>query len=375
MTFPAKSALRIKAGCMPPLPASGAPRGSSQNRELSSAAYIDGILSGDRFLLSRAITLAESARAEDRQTASEILVGCSSARGSSIRIGVTGIPGAGKSSLIEALGKHVIFDCKERVAVLAIDPSSQLSGGSVLGDKTRMTCLASSDLAFVRPSPSRGAQGGVAQGTRNAIFLCEAAGYRNIFVETVGVGQSEAAVRDMVDFLMLVTIAGAGDELQGIKRGLVEMADLIVVNKADGDNITAAQRACSEAESALHFLPQSASGWTPRAMCCSAAEGNGVRELWSCIVEHSAITKASGWCERTRREQARNFFSRSIENSLLQMFRTKPEVQQRLPELEHKVLAGQMTMTSAVQELLMLFTDPGANAGRADHQRPVKLGR
>ena len=330
-------------------------RVSKRERDLSSAAYVEGILNGDRSVLSRAITLIESSRATDRQTADAILERCLPASGKSIRVGVTGIPGAGKSSLIEALGKHLITEHREKVAVLAIDPSSQLSGGSILGDKTRMTFLAASEMAFIRPSPSRGVHGGVAQNTRDAILLCEAAGYRNILVETVGVGQAEAAVAGMVDFLMLVTLAGAGDELQGIKRGLMELTDVVVVNKTDGDKIKAAERARTEAAGALHLLPASPSGWTPLAMCCSAHSGRGVADLWSCILEHDAITTATGWFDRTRREQARRSMHDSIEVGLMQMFRCNLAVQHRLAELEEKVLAGSMTTAGAVRELLTLF--------------------
>jgi LAO/AO transport system kinase len=347
-----QSALHVKDGCATPAQPI---RSSTLERKPSSAACIEGILRGDRSMLARVITLIESSRAADRQIADEILEACLPASGNSIRVGVTGVPGAGKSSLIEALGKYLISERREKVAVLAIDPSSQLSGGSILGDKTRMTFLASSDMAFIRPSPSRGVHGGVAQNTRDAILLCEAAGYRNLFVETVGVGQSEAAVSYMVDFLMLVALAGAGDELQGIKRGLMEMAEVVVVNKTDGDNIKPAEKARAEAANALHLLPASPSGWTPRAMCCSAHDGRGVSDLWSCILEHDAITRSTGWFERTRREQARRAMHDDIELGLLQMFRSHPAVQLRIIELEQKVLAGSMNPASAVRELLALF--------------------
>ncbi len=356
MTKANESALHVKAGCATPAPPPASKIHTSK-RELnnSPSSYVEGILKGNRSALARAITLIESSRAIDRETADEILDKCLAASGNSIRVGVTGIPGAGKSSLIEALGKHLISERREKVAVLAIDPSSQLSGGSILGDKTRMTFLAASDMAFIRPSPSRGAHGGVAQSTRDAILLCEAAGYRNILVETVGVGQSEVAVDSMVDFLMLVTLAGAGDELQGIKRGVMEMADVVVVNKADGDNVLSAERACTEAANALHLLPASPSGWTPRAVTCSAHTSRGIADLWSCILEHNAITKATGSSERTRREQALCSMRESIELGLLQMFRANPAVQQRMNELEENVLAGSMTTACAVRELLAVF--------------------
>ena len=355
MTRANESALHVKAGCAAPAPPASKIHTSKRELNISPSSYVEGILKGDRSALARAITLIESSRAIDREAADEILEKCLSSSGNSSRVGVTGIPGAGKSSLIEALGKHLISERCEKVAVLAVDPSSQLSGGSILGDKTRMPFLAASHMAFIRSSPSRGAHGGVAQNTRDSILLCEAAGYRNILVETVGVGQSEVAVGGMVDFLMLVTLAGAGDELQGIKRGVMEMADVVVVNKADGDNVLSAEKARTEAANALHLLPASLSGWTPRAVTCSAHTGHGVADLWSCILEHNAITKATRSFEQTRREQAVCSMRESIELGLLQMFRANPAVKQRLSELEHKVLAGSVTTVSAVRELLALF--------------------
>ena len=225
--MPTRARLHVKPGCAVPARPDGTGRVAKRPQKcLSGSTYIEGILRGDRSVLAQAITLIESSRAADRELAEQIIERCLPASGNSIRVGITGVPGAGKSSLIEALGKYLIAERGETVAVLAIDPSSQLSGGSILGDKTRMTFLASSDSAFIRPSPSRGAHGGVAQHTREAMLLCEAAGYQNILVETVGVGQSETAVHDMVDFFLLVTLAGAGDELQGIKRGVMELADV-----------------------------------------------------------------------------------------------------------------------------------------------------
>ena len=254
-----KSAMREIAGCKTPV----RPRVTQKRKPLSREEYVAGILRGDRSVLARAVTLIESARETDRTLAEQIVEDCLPHSGNSIRVGITGVPGAGKSSLIEALGGYLIAEQKQKVAVLAIDPSSQISGGSILGDKTRMTSLAASEMAFVRPSPSRGMAGGVAQRTREAMLLCEAAGYGNILVETIGVGQSETAVHEMVDFFLLITLAGAGDELQGIKRGVMELADLVAVNKADGANVAAAERARAEAQNALHFFPAAGSGWTP----------------------------------------------------------------------------------------------------------------
>ena len=355
MTEARISALHERPGCAIPAPPSDAQRPSKNKSAPSSTEFTDGILKGDRSLLARAITLIESSRPADREMAEQIIEICLPASGKSIRIGITGVPGAGKSSLIEALGKYLITEHGENVAVLAIDPSSQISGGSILGDKTRMTFLASCDMAFIRPTPSRRAPGGVAQHTREAIVLCEAAGYRNILVETVGVGQSEAAVRDMVDFFLLLTLAGAGDELQGIKRGVMELADVVAINKADGDNLRAAERARTEAENALHFLPSSPSGWMPRALACSAYTGRGVAELWSCVLEYVTSTKANGWFEHRRREQTRQSMRENLQQGLMQLFSSDPAVQTLLTELEEPVLAGQISAVSATRNLLALF--------------------
>jgi LAO/AO transport system kinase len=355
LPHPNQSAVQVKPGCAIPAPDKRKARAAHQKESPTSEQFVEGILAGDRSLLARAITLVESSRVADRQTAEQILEGCLPSGGGSIRVGVTGVPGAGKSSLIEALGKHLITQRGEKVAVLAIDPSSQLSGGSILGDKTRMPFLASSEMAFIRPSPSRGIHGGVAQRTREAILLCEAAGYRNILVETVGVGQSEAAVREMVDFFLIVSIPRAGDELQGIKRGVMELADVVAVNKADGDNLAAAERARGETESALHFLPVTASGWRPRAIVCSAHTGSGVADLWSCVLEYIATTTANGWFEQARREQSRRSMREILEQGLMEMFRADPVVQQQLAALELRVIARETSTIGAVRDLLALF--------------------
>jgi LAO/AO transport system kinase len=350
-----ESALHVKPGCATPAPPNGTKRVAKRLQSISFVQYVEGIQKGDRSVLAKAITLIESSRPADRQFAEQIIEKCLTASGNSIRVGITGVPGAGKSSLIEAIGKYLITERREKVAVLAIDPSSQFSGGSILGDKTRMKFLASSDMAFIRPTPSRGAHGGVAPHTREAIVLCEAAGYQNILVETVGVGQSEADVREMVDFFLLVTLAGAGDELQGIKRGIMELADVVAINKADGDNIRAAERARAGAESALHFLPSSPLGWVPHALACSAQTGRGVADLWSCVLEYAGSTRANGWFEHRRQEQARCSMRENIALGLMQLFRSDPTVQKRLMELEKQVLAGQVTVGGAVRDLLALF--------------------
>lgn len=243
MAEPKDSALRVRPGRAAPQPPQDLiARFSNRRRSLSRQQYADGILRGQRTILAQAITLIESSRAPDRELAEQILEDCLPHTGNSIRVGITGVPGAGKSSLIEVLGMFLIREHQQKVAVLAIDPSSQLSGGSILGDKTRMKALATNEMAFIRPSPSRGSLGGVAQRTREVMLLCEAAGYQNIIVETVGVGQSEIAVHNMVDFFLLIMLSGAGDELQGMKRGVMELADIVVINKADGDNRAAAEK-------------------------------------------------------------------------------------------------------------------------------------
>jgi LAO/AO transport system kinase len=349
-----KSSLRELPGCETP----EAPGASKKARALSREEYRDGILRGDRLILARAVTLVESAREADRELAELIVEDCLPHCCDSIRVGITGVPGAGKSSLIEALGGFLIGELNEKVAVLAIDPSSQISGGSILGDKTRMPRLAASEMAFIRPSPSRGIAGGVAQRTREAMLLCEAAGYRNILVETIGVGQSETAVHEMVDFFLLITLAGAGDELQGIKRGVMELADLVAVNKADGANMNAAERARTEAQNALHFFPAPESGWTPRAVTCSALTGTGIRELWECVLEYGAMTRANGRFAASRREQQRRWLHEMIDQSLRQRFDTHAAVRGLIETLEHDVADGRTTPFRAARTLLAAYSEP-----------------
>jgi len=351
-----KSARREISGCgsrrEPPQPQRAAKRRTPLSRE----EYVAGILRGDRAVLARAVTLIESALTADRELAEQIIEDCLPNTGRSIRVGITGIPGAGKSCLIETLGKHLIEEHKQKVAVLAIDPSSRLSGGSILGDKTRMTALAASDLAFIRPSPSRGVSGGVAQRTREAMLLFEAAGYGNILVETVGVGQSETTVRDMVDFFLLITLAGAGDELQGIKRGVMELVDLIAVNKADGYNVAAAERARAQAENALHFFPASHSGWTPRALACSALTGAGIPELWECVLQYIRLTRTNGRLEQMRRAQQKRWMHEMIDESLRQRFDAHPAVRHSIEALERDVSEGRTTSFRAARMLLEMYS-------------------
>jgi len=354
-----KSALQVSPGCIIPEPPDLTARVSRGRKTLARAQYVDGILAGHRAVLAQAITLIESSRPTDREMADQIIEQCLHAGGNSLRVGITGVPGAGKSSLIEALGTYLITECGHKVAVLAIDPSSERTGGSILGDKTRMATLAASDMAFIRPSPSRGAFGGVAQRTREAMLLCEAAGYRNIIVETVGVGQSETAVHNMVDFFLLITLAGAGDELQGIKRGVMELADVVAINKADGENVAAADRAVAEASNALHFLTGSPSGWTPRAMACSAVTGRGITELWNCVIEHAALTHANGWFEENRREQRRRWMHETLEHGLRQFFSAHPLIRMRMESFEREVLEGRKTPFRAARTLLEMYSNLG----------------
>lgn len=337
---------------MSPSPFPAAQR--SLNR-LSLERYHDGVLSGDRAVLARAITLIESRLPADIQLAAGLLVSILPHTGKARRLGITGVPGVGKSTFIDALGIHVIRDCGERVAVLSVDPSSTVSGGSVLGDKTRMERLALEEQAFIRPSPAGGHLGGVARRTRETILLCEAAGYRNIFIETVGVGQSEIAVRSMSDFFLLLMLAGAGDELQGIKRGIIEMVDGMAINKADGDNQVKAERARIEYASALHLFPSSGDGWTPRVVCCSAVNNKGIAEIWQMVLEHEAQLQASGRIAKRRTAQALDWLDDLISKGLDELFHAQPAVAERLPALRRDVREGAVTPLAASGELLSLF--------------------
>jgi len=359
-----ESALRVRPGCKTPEPPlEMIARLPKRRRALSRQQIMDGILHGDRAVLAQAITLIESSRAADRELAEQILEDCLPHSGNSIRVGITGVPGAGKSSVIERLGAYLTGEHRgsesgQKVAVLAIDPSSQISGGSILGDKTRMKSLASSEMAFIRPTPSRGALGGVAQRTREAMLLCEAAGYNNILVETVGVGQSETAVHEMVDFFLLITLTGAGDELQGMKRGVMELADLMAINKADGSNLAAAERARNEAENAMHYFPRSANGWTPRALACSAQTGKGIAEIWNCVLDYVSLTKANGSFTANRQDQVRRWMHEIIEQGLMQRFASHPAIRRRMEALEREVEEGRTTSFRAARRLLEIYSGP-----------------
>ena len=348
-----ESALRMRPRQVEPeLSRDLIPPTPSNRRFISRQEYVEGILQGRRTILAQAITLIESSRPSDRGLAEQILEDCLPHSGISIRIGITGVPGAGKSSLIEVLGMSLIREHRRKVAVLAIDPSSQISGGSILGDKTRMNSLATSESAFIRPSPSRGSLGGVAQHTREAMLLCEAAGYDVIIVETVGVGQSETAVHDMVDFFLLIALAGAGDELQGLKRGVMELADIVAINKADGENLAGTERARVEAQNALHYFPITLSGWTPRAVLCSAKTGKGISDLWNCVLDYVALTKSNGWFVLTRRNQTRRWMQEIIRQGLMQRFESDPAIRARMETLEEDVEQGRATAVRAARMLL-----------------------
>jgi LAO/AO transport system kinase len=326
-------------------------------RRLPRDAYVEGVLRGDRTILSRAITLIESLHAEDIELAQDVLEQCLPYSGDSIRVGITGVPGVGKSSLIEVLGAYLTGERAEKVAVLAVDPSSQVSRGSILGDKTRMETLANDDRAFIRPSPSGGSLGGVARRTRETMLLCEAAGYRNVLVETVGVGQSETAVRSMVDFFLLLMLAGAGDELQGMKRGIVEMTDLIAFNKADGTNRAKAEAARREYESALHLFSASGTGWTPRVITCSARQREGIAEIWDAVLEHNAWLTSTGQLAGYRLQQVKSWMYELIEQALRDEFMQHAGVREKLPSYEQDVLAGRLSPFRAARLLIRLYTE------------------
>ncbi len=327
----------------------------ARRRRLPPERYVEGILAGDRTVLARAITVVESELPADGELGAKILDAVLPHTGRSRRVGITGVPGAGKSTFIDALGMHLLRDRGENVAVLSIDPSSPISGGSILGDKTRMERLAVEEKAFIRPSPSGGHLGGVARRTRETLLLCEAAGYRNILVETVGVGQSETAVRSMTDFFLLLMLAGAGDELQGMKRGIIEMLDGMAINKADGENKPRAERARIEYASALHLFPASPDGWTPRVLTCSALSGERIADVWQMVLEHHHLLEQNGWLQRQRRDQALEWMHELVRLGITEAFRQDAAVSGRWPALEGEVREGRVSPLAASRELLGLF--------------------
>jgi len=311
----------------------------------------DEVRSGDRRALARAITLIESTRTDHQREAADVLGELLPATGGAVRVGISGAPGVGKSTFIEAFGTFLTGE-GHRVGVLAVDPSSARSGGSVLGDKTRMGDLARDPNAFIRPSPSGGSVGGVARRTREAMLLCEAAGYDVVLVETVGVGQSETAVDDMVDVFVLLAAPGGGDDLQGIKRGIMELADLVVVTKADGDLLPAARQAAADYRMALHLLRRKHPWWEPQVLLASAVRGEGIAEVWSAVVAHRKVLEETGTLASLRAGQATAWMWREVQDQLLESLRSDPAVAAAIPELEGRVAAGEITPSAAAADLL-----------------------
>ena len=338
---------------------------TTPRRELTPEEYARGVRGGDRAVLGRAITLVESALPAHRQAAAALLELLLPHTGGAQRVGVTGVPGVGKSSFIEALGTHLTGQGL-RVAVLAVDPSSSLGGGSILGDKTRMTRLASDPLAFVRPSPAGETLGGVARKTREALLLCEAAGFQVVLVETVGVGQSETLVAGMVDCFLLLLLAGAGDELQGIKRGVVELADVLAVTKADGENLERARLAAAEAQRALHYLRPRSPGWQPPVLAVSAFTGAGVAEVWARVREHRQRLEETGQLRERRQAQQVSWMWTLLREALEERFRTHPAVAARLTALERDVAEGRIAPGQAAARLLDSFAGGTGTAREVD---------
>ncbi len=323
----------------------------SKRRVLSVDEYLKGIMDGNISVLSQAITLVESSKPDHQKIAQEIIIKCLPFAENSVRIGITGVPGAGKSTFIESLGNHITAK-GGKLAVLAIDPSSERSKGSILADKTRMEELSSNPSAYIRPSPSAGSLGGVARKTRETIILCEAAGFDTIFIETVGVGQSETVVHSMVDFFLLIQIAGAGDELQGIKRGIMEMADTIVINKADGDNVEKANLAAAQFRSALHLFPPSQSGWNPCVLTCSAKQRTGISAVWDTVNEYLKLTRNNQYFFNRRKDQARFWMYETINEALKNNFYHDPWIRHHLSQYENLVLTEKMSSFAAANKLL-----------------------
>ena len=326
------------------------------------AELATGILDGDRRALARAITLAESTRADHREQAESLLATLLPHCGSSIRIGISGSPGVGKSSFIEAFGLHLVGQ-GHRVAVLAVDPSSRVSGGSILGDKTRMEELSRHPAAFIRPSPAGRSLGGVARRTRECVLICEAAGFDVVIVETVGVGQSETAVAEMTDLFLLLLAPAAGDELQGIKKGIVELADMIAVNKADGNLVEAANHAAADYRNALHMIRPASPNWRVPVLTCSALTGDGIAEIWQTIGDYRETRSNSGEFDSRRADQARAWMWSEIEENLIAALRGHPDVVGRVAGLEADVAAGKTAPSAAAREMLAIFL--GANRAEA----------
>lgn len=361
------SAFRVNKGIEPPSPINETAASAFRLRKRDAYRlndYVEGILQGNRVILSKAITLIESSLPEHFMLSQQIIERCIPHAGHALRVGITGVPGVGKSTFIEVLGKY-LTGMGHRLAVLAVDPSSQVSGGSILGDKTRMESLAVDKNAYIRPSPSAGTLGGVARKTREIIILCEAAGFDVVLVETVGVGQSETAVHAMVDFFLLLMLAGAGDELQGIKRGIIEMCDGMAINKADGDNLQKAHVAKSQYEMALHLFPPPMTGWRPRVKICSALTKVGVDEVWAMVREHEALLKNNGHFFIRRNEQQISRMTESIHESLTDHFYRDPAIAMALPQVRHLLAQNKLTSFQAAQQLLDKYFN-------ANQQKPIE---
>ena len=327
-------------------------RARYRRREYTVGEMVEGILKGNVTVLSQAVTLIESVNPDHQQKAQEVIEKCLPYSGKSLRIGISGVPGAGKSTSIDQFGVHVLDRFGGKLAVLAIDPSSERSKGSILGDKTRMEKLSLREEAFIRPSPTAGSLGGVARKTRETIILCEAAGYDKIFVETVGVGQSETACHSMVDFFLLIQLAGTGDELQGIKRGIMEMADGIVINKCDGNNVDKCQLAATQFRNALHLFPAPESGWTPQVLTYSGFYNLGVKEIWDMVYRYMDFVKGNGYFEHRRNEQSKYWMYETINEQLRNSFFQNEQIVSRLAEAEAMVLSGRQTSFVAAKQLL-----------------------
>jgi LAO/AO transport system kinase len=354
---PFKSALKVNEGVEQPSQLNEDARVRlmrSKKKLFTPQHYFEGIRQGDTALFSQAITLIESTLTAHQVVAQQIIDLCLPHSGNALRVGITGVPGVGKSTFIDAFGMHLIAQ-GHKVAVLAVDPSSERSGGSILGDKTRMEDLSRNPAAFIRPSPSAGSLGGVARKTRESIIVCEAAGFDVILVETVGVGQSETTVYGMVDFFLLLMLAGAGDELQGIKRGIMEMCDAIFINKADGDNLNKAKTARIEYSNALHLFPASPSGWTPIAGICSARTHDGIPEVWQTILDYQQFAKENGYFQTKRDQQNLLIIRETILEQIENHFYNREDVKLLLPQLESKVNQQHLSPYSAARQLLELF--------------------
>ncbi len=330
-------------------------RGRFARRRMTVDDYVEGILNGETSVLAQAVTLVESQLPNHQETAQEVIERCLPHTCQSIRVGISGVPGAGKSTSIDEFGLHVLNAYGGKLAVLAIDPSSEKTKGSILGDKTRMEKLSVHPKSFIRPSPSAGSLGGVARKTRETIILCEAAGYDKIFVETVGVGQSETACHSMVDFFLLIQLAGTGDELQGIKRGIMEMADGIVINKCDGENVDKCHLAASHFRNALHMFPAPESGWMPQVMCYSGFYGLGIKEIWDMVYDYVAFVRKSGYFDRRRNQQNKYWMMESIREQLLSGFFHDPAIAAQLREEERQVLRGRKSPFVAAKALLDIY--------------------